>query len=150
MRFIVELECDGKNHKLVNVNADVTLLFDSLQIGRVARCLDFYVHFPNAEPKAILTGNVDLVWSVNDQERGIGQAQPERSFSQVKQSAFARLEILFSGVLLEEGDSLGLTSDTFHNFIFDIGLAITVTRRAVFDGGFKFVDHMEVNNVGYD
>jgi len=77
--FVVELESYGKHDHFVNVYGDVPLLFQPLQIILVTRGIDFHCHFPNSEPKTIHARNSYFVGRFDDQRRGIGEAEPERS-----------------------------------------------------------------------
>ena len=118
-----------------------------MQISRAAGCLDLQDHCPNAQPEFIFSGNIYIVWSVDDQERRIGKRQPEWSLSQVKQSAFARSEIIFNGVLFKESDGLALTGCTFQSQIFNNRLAIPVRRQALFDCSFEFALRVKVKHI---
>jgi hypothetical protein len=99
--FVVELESYGKHDHFVNVYSDVPLLSQSLQLVCTTWCINFQCHCPYAYPKLIFSRNIYIVWSVNDQERGIGEAQPERSTRQVKQGAFTGLEVTFNRGLVK-------------------------------------------------
>ena len=123
-------------------------MFLSINIAP-AWCDYFNPNFPNSKPKVILSRNVHIVWRVDDQGRGIGKTQPEWSICQIKQRVFARSEIIFHRILLKQGDCLALSSFGFQSQIFYIRLAITVTRRALFDCGFELVNHMQMKYSGY-
>ena len=43
-----------------------------------------------------------------------------------------------------------MASYTFQGQIFNVGLATSLLRRAIFDGSLEIVDHMEEHNVGYN
>ena len=98
--FVVNLESYSENNHFVNVNASVALFFNSVQVSRTTRCNNFQRDFPNSKPKFIISRNKHIIWSVDNQGRGIRKTQPERGTSQVKQRAFARSEITFNWVLL--------------------------------------------------
>ena len=147
--FVVELESHDKHDQLVDVQSNKTWLCRSLQVVRTAGCLHLQDHFPNTKPKTILSRNIYIVWRTDDQGRGIGETQPGRSPSQIKQSAFARSEIIFNGVLLVQDHGLTLASCTFQGQVFNIQLAMTVGRWTIVDGCFELVNHVQVKIVGY-
>ena len=91
---------------------------------------------------------MNVIGSVDDQERGIGKTEPGRSLSQVKQSAFACSEITFNWVLLKQDHVLALSCHTSQGQTLNLGLATIEPRRAPFDGRFKFAKHVEVEEVG--
>jgi len=93
--FVVKLENYDKLDHFINIYSDVPLLCHSLYIVRTARGIDLQSHCPNADPKLIFSRNIYIVWSVNDQERGVGKTRPERSARQVKQGTFACSEVIF-------------------------------------------------------
>ena len=134
---------------MVNIYANVTWFCHPLQIGRVTWRLDYHDHFPNTQPEAIFSRNVHIIWSGNNQGRGIVKTQPVRSSRQIKQRAFARSEIVFNRVLFKKDNGLGLASCTFQGQIFNIRLAITLRRRTLFDDSFELADHVKVKNVCY-
>ena len=93
--FVVELENYDKHDNFVNVDSDVTLLFQSLQISCATWCINFQGHIPPANAKLILSWNIYIVWWGYDQVRGIFQTKPERSARQVKQGAFTFAPVTF-------------------------------------------------------
>ena len=99
--FVVELKGYGKNNHFVNIYTSDTLFFNSLQIGWKTWCLNSQGHFPNTYPKPILSRNIYVVWSIDDQGREIWKTQPWWSIIQVKQSAFACSEVTFNRFLLK-------------------------------------------------
>jgi len=94
--FVVELESYDKHDHFVNVHSDVPLLCQSLQIVCSAWCLNLKGHFPYTYEKFIFSRNSDLIRRVYVQGRGVGETQPERSASQVKQGAFTCSEVTFN------------------------------------------------------
>ena len=99
--FVIELEVYAQNYYFVDVQSNMAFLLNSLQIVRVAWSINFQGDFPNTEPKAILSRNIYIIRSVNNEGRGIGETQPQRSFCQIKQSAFACSEVTFNRVLMK-------------------------------------------------
>ena len=71
--FVVELESYDQHNHCIDVQSSMAFLCNSLQISRVTGGSDFKSHFPNPQPKLILSRNVHLIWSVDDQERRIGE-----------------------------------------------------------------------------
>ena len=86
--FVVELESYGKCWHFVNVYSDLPFRSQSLQIVWTAWGIHFQSHCPYAYSKLVFSRNIYIVRSINDQERGIGKTQPERSARQVKQGPF--------------------------------------------------------------
>ena len=76
--FVVELESYDKLDQFVDVYSDVPLLLHSLQIVCATWCINFQGHCPNPDPKFVFPWNINVIWSFDDQERGIGETQPER------------------------------------------------------------------------
>ena len=122
--FVVELESYGKYDHLVNVYSNVPLFTQSLQLICTTWCFNFYGHLPYANEKMIYTRKIYIVWSINDQKRGISKTQPTRRARQVKQGAFTSSKITFNGVLVKEGDGLAKAGCTCQGQVFDIRLAI--------------------------
>ena len=117
---------------------------NSLQIVRGAWWFNLQAHFPNTQPKFVMSRNSHIIWSFDDQGGRISKAQPGWGIGQIKQSTFTCSEIIFNRLLLIKDDCFAFTSRTFQGKIFYIRLAPSLTRRTIFDGSFEFAHRVEV------
>jgi len=137
--FVVEFESYSKYDHFINVYSNVPLLTQSLQLICTTWCFNFYGHLPYAYQKMIFSRKFYIVWSIDDQERGISKTQPTRRARQVKQGAFTSSKITFNGVLVKEGDSLAKACCSCQGQVFDIRLAIPMMGWALFEPSFELV-----------
>ena len=148
--FVVELESHDKNYHFVNIQAKVSLLSQSLQIGLVTRGMNLQLNFPNTQPKVVIADDGHIVWSIDDQESGILETQPGGTVVQIKESVFACTQVLVKSVLLENSYGFGFAGNAFERKLFDIWIAAALLRGALFSNSTGLGKHLDVKFVGED